>query len=279
MELLQLRYFCDAAKQENFSKTARKYTVPPSNISQTIRRLETELGTPLFTRNTNKVTLNRKGEVFYKKISKALELIDDAEAELCDNGETGNISISVNTNRRIVLEAIEAFRKKFPDVNIKTAYFGNLETEEYNIIVDSENTSLSGYRKEILFSEDIALAVNRESRFATLENINVEDLRDEPFISLDSKASMCKVTKDICRAHGFEPRIAPQSDDPAFVRKCVELGLGIAFAPMMSWKGQLSENVVTKPLGYKREIYIYINESIHLPLCAKNFIDLLFSML
>lgn len=48
MELLQLKYFCDAAETENFSKTAKKYLVPTSNISQSIKRLERELGVELF---------------------------------------------------------------------------------------------------------------------------------------------------------------------------------------------------------------------------------------
>ena len=48
MELLQLTYFCDAARSENFSQTARKFFVPPSNISQSIGRLEKELGCALF---------------------------------------------------------------------------------------------------------------------------------------------------------------------------------------------------------------------------------------
>jgi len=50
MELLQLTYFCDAAVTQNFSKTAQKYNVPPSNISQSIKRLERELSAPLFDR-------------------------------------------------------------------------------------------------------------------------------------------------------------------------------------------------------------------------------------
>jgi len=61
MELLQLRYFCDAAQTENFSQTAREYQVPTSNISQTIKRLESELGTELFHRRKNHIFLNEQG--------------------------------------------------------------------------------------------------------------------------------------------------------------------------------------------------------------------------
>ena len=55
MELLQLKYFCDAAETENFSKTAEKYLVPTSNISQSIKRLEKELDTELFEHRANRI--------------------------------------------------------------------------------------------------------------------------------------------------------------------------------------------------------------------------------
>ena len=42
MELLQLRYFCHAAETESFTVTAKHFCVPPSDISQSIKRLEKE---------------------------------------------------------------------------------------------------------------------------------------------------------------------------------------------------------------------------------------------
>lgn len=44
MELLQLTYLFDAAETESFSRTAQRFTAPSSNISQSVKRLETELG-------------------------------------------------------------------------------------------------------------------------------------------------------------------------------------------------------------------------------------------
>jgi len=275
MELLQLRYFCDTAKSLNISKTARKYTVPPSNVSQSIKRLEKEIGYPLFIHQANKISLNDPGKIFYKKVSKALSLIDEAAEERIDDGTRGSISISVNSNRRIVMETIEEFKKQYPAVNIKTAYFGNLEEEEYTFIIDSGKQAIKGYRKEIICSEEIALAVNRENPLAKREKIEISELSGEAFISMNAKSSMYKLTKDICRKNGFEPKIALQSDDPAFIRKCVELGLGIALAPMLSWKGQFPDSVILRPLGISRDINVYINEKSRFPLCASNFLSVL----
>ena len=96
MELLQLTYFCDAAETENFSQTAKTYRVPTSNISQSIHRLETELGVLLFDRLANRVSLNDNGRFFYTNIKSALTMIGDAKNKLCDIDEiSGEIKILV----------------------------------------------------------------------------------------------------------------------------------------------------------------------------------------
>lgn len=54
MELLQLKYFKDAAELENFSKTAKKNMVPQPSISYAIKKLEDELDVPLLTQTVVK---------------------------------------------------------------------------------------------------------------------------------------------------------------------------------------------------------------------------------
>ena len=65
MEFLQLRYFCEAAKCENFSSIAKKYGVPTSAVSHSRRRLEKEFGCDLFDRSANRIKLNDKCQ-FYR---------------------------------------------------------------------------------------------------------------------------------------------------------------------------------------------------------------------
>lgn len=79
MEILQLKYFCDAAQTQNFSKTAKKFLVPPSNISQTIKRLEKEVETTLFERHANKIKLNDAGLLFYKNAKTALNILENTK--------------------------------------------------------------------------------------------------------------------------------------------------------------------------------------------------------
>ena len=68
VELLQLRYFYESAKTESFAATAQKFMVPASSVSASVKRLETELGTELFHRTSNRIVLNEKGNSFAKAL-------------------------------------------------------------------------------------------------------------------------------------------------------------------------------------------------------------------
>ena len=119
MELLQFRYFCDAAITENFSVTAKRFDVPPSAVSQSIRRLEDEIGAKLFTRQKNSLSLNKNGEKFYKRISEALKEIDKAVSDVKEIEEIRTISICINAHRALVSRALAKFQKLYPKVDIR----------------------------------------------------------------------------------------------------------------------------------------------------------------
>lgn len=257
MEFLQLKYFCDAAKTENFSKTAKKYAVPPSNISQSIRRLETELGCELFARTANRVTLSPEGRLFFEKAEAALGLLEEGRKSISEQGAGGSVSVCINTNRRIVMQAVERFRQKYPDVAILTRFFCNANEEGFDLVVSQPNEHLKDGVIHRLCEEEIAIALKKDAPFAS----GISDLSDcsaVPFIASGSAAHHFYMTHALCEKAGFQPNIAIQSDDPFYIRKCVELGLGITLAPTLSWKGLFSDNVVLIPVcGETRSTFLY----------------------
>lgn len=260
MEILQLKYFCDAAQSENFSKTAKKYNVPPSNISQSIKRLEAELKTKLFNRKSNSLTLNSDGKVFYTKISRALKLIENAKAEILDTEDKGTLKLCILTNRTIVMKTIEEFTKKYPDIIIMTSY-NQADDEEYDIVISASDFEEKSKNREVIISEEFCLAVNRKNPVSKKENIMPEDIKNENFVSMNKESSMYTTMQKICGQMNFSPNVIMQSPDPAFIRKCVELNLGITFFPTISWGGLFSENVAIKKLGgFYRTTYAYKSE-------------------
>lgn len=273
MEFLQLKYFCHAAESENFSKTAETFGVPPSCISQSIKRLEKELSVQLFTRSANKITLNDRGTEFYQKISEGLNIINNAATAVSDDGQKGDLQICINSNRRIVMQAVENFKKLFPNVNITTKYLTYDFSDKFDIIIDSENDSLSGFNKRLLLTEPLCVAVSKNNPLTKTPFFNMSALADQPFISTNNQSALYAITKQICSKFGFDPNIAVVSDDPFYIRQYVELGLAVTVAPMYSWLGQFSENIKFYPLeNCFRNTFIYTTQKKYIPICAKNFI-------
>ena len=276
MEFLQLKYFCDAAQTENFSKTAKKYNVPPSNISQSIKRLERELDVKLFDRRSNCLVLNEKGKNFYTKVSEALKIIDNAKSEAADTNDKGVLKICIMTNRLTVTKTIEKFAKKYPEVVIFTSYNLSEDFEDFDIIISDENLRADNTEKEMIVSEEISLAVNTENPLSHKDKITGKDLLNENFISMSEESSLFAITKKICDSMDFQPNIVMQSPDPVFVRKCVDLNLGITFAPAISWQGQFSDKVILKKLdGFYRTTYAYKNKNKFNKKSAINFLEML----
>lgn len=275
MELLQLKYFCDAAVSENFSATAQKFMVPPSAVSQSIKRLERELSVPLFTRRANRVSLSEQGIAFYEKVGQALALLEDAKRQLSDDGARGRIKLSIFINRRIVMQTVEKFSRLYPEVDIVTKYNALPAQEDFDLIV-ADTLPDCGYQKEALIDEEILLAMHREHPLASVGGIGAESLAQAPFVTTNQGSSLHGITQEVCRRLGFSPRIVICSDDPYYIRKCVDLGLGVSLIPARSWQGQFSENVVTRRVGaYRRTTYAYRNGQTYFPKCAARFLEML----
>lgn len=276
MEILQLRYFCSAAETENFSATANRYRVPPSDISQSIKRLENELDIPLFERSANRVRLSDRGREFYVKINRVLQLLDTAVQDITTTGAGGQLRILIGSNRRITMQAVERFRNEYPSVDIVAQHSSTALSEDFDLIVTAEHIDAKEFERTRILSEELCLAVRRDNPIASLPHLSAEDLEPQAFISMSAGAPLYTITKEICADMGFTPHIAIQSDDPFYIRKCVEMGLGVAVVPEMSWRGQFSSDTVLRRLnGQKRDTYVYRRKNKILLSSTESFIRIL----
>jgi DNA-binding transcriptional LysR family regulator len=82
VELTHLRYFFHVATTRSFAAGARLSCVTPPAMSKAIRKLEEELGVPLFERTTRKVKLTADGEVLLDRCRQILARVDAIPHEL-----------------------------------------------------------------------------------------------------------------------------------------------------------------------------------------------------
>ena len=260
MDLLQLTYFCDAAETQNFSQTARKFRVPPSGISQSVKRLENELGTALFERKNNKIALNREGERFYAKVKQSLFLLESAVCEARDNTfwREEELRLLVCTNRQLVARVIGEFKKTNPQISFVIRHKIDEEDPAYDLVISDDLSFCKDYDPELLLSERILLAMSQEHSLANEETILTERLSEEGFIFMDEGSSLYRHAREICHDLCFEPRVILQTDDPSLIRKYVSLNFGISLVPEFSWKNLYDDSVTLRSVGdYRRQTYLF----------------------
>lgn len=264
MELLQLRYFLDSAENENFSKTAEKYMVSASSVSIAIKKLESELGCALFDRCSNKISLNDNGRLFHKSIKNALTEIDSATQALVEfpKSKSGDIFILIRSERRVIGEQLLKFKEQYPNVILHLSHdFNTKDFEKYDIIIDEQSDSYKGFERTPLLIEKLYFVANKSNPISN-KKLTLSELCDQPFISMCEGSSLKRLTLEYCQKAGFNPNIVIESDDPFYIRNYLELNLGIALIPEISWKGQLSKNIVfLDVVDFKQSRITYVYQS------------------
>jgi DNA-binding transcriptional LysR family regulator len=123
MELTQLEFFMMVVEQGSFSKAAiRVYRTQPA-VSIAIRRLEEEIGAPLFDRSQKTPTLTDAGELVYDYARRILALRDQAKDVVSElrSLERGRVRIGANesTSLYILPHIILEYRERHPNVKVE----------------------------------------------------------------------------------------------------------------------------------------------------------------
>lgn len=258
MEFLQLTYFCSAAETENFARTAQLFQVPPASISQSIKRLENELGSTLFDRSANNVKLNERGKIYYQLVKASLSSLDDAKKAINTLNEIkGHIKLLVATNRALVNEAVKFICSKYKGV---TFYIENsdekavIDSDDYDLIITDnfpflrDDRRLSRYHSVNLISEKLLLAVHKDNPLSTDENPTIADLLFERIVTLSDQSGLYYLTRHACNRNGFSPNLIVRNDDPSYIVDYIEENIGVSLVPEFDWRDSFSENVCLKEI-------------------------------
>jgi DNA-binding transcriptional LysR family regulator len=127
LDLESLRCFVHAAAQLSFRVAAKACALSPAAFGDRIKRLEQELGSPLFSRTTRKVTLTAAGERLLPQARRCLD-----EAERCraavSSDERAPYELLLGTRFELglswVVPALGQLEKKRPERRLHL-YFGD----------------------------------------------------------------------------------------------------------------------------------------------------------
>ena len=228
MELLQLRYFFESAKNESFSQTAEKHWVPASSVSASVKRLEKELGCQLFDRESNRIVLNENGRKFQRALGVLLEGLEDAVEDLkTPMDANATIKLLILTLRERVTDAIIEYQRLHPNICFHATFStGEGDISSYDLIIDHDHALYPEFESRELCSFSLAFKAPKNSPLVG-RTLTMKDLRNESFLTMDAESELNSVLQEGCKNADFYPNIVIRTNDSQCYKRCSQAGLGI----------------------------------------------------
>lgn len=247
MELLQLHYFQTVARLEHMTKAAEELNIAQPSLSKTISRLEEDLGVSLFERQNRQIKLNRFGKLFLNRVERVFMEINEGRREIMEkvNLDEHTISMAVSIPR-VLPDLIGSFLKDNPQVRFQQFVHSmsttkrQLKNGEIDFCISSIPLEDEDIVWEPLMTEEIFLIVPPGHRLEGRDEIELKEVRNELFISMNTGYGLRNLTDEFCLRAGFSPTISFEGDEPGVIGDLVRQGLGIAFIPAISWMNRRS---------------------------------------
>lgn len=281
------KVFYHVAKTLSFSEAAASLFISQSAVSQSIKVLETNLSQTLFIRSTKKVALTKEGELLYKHIEPAINLISRGENQLLEAAALGESQLRLGASdticRYYLVPFLDDFHRRYPDIHIKVTNGTSfqcakmLEANEVDIIItNSPNSALvnSMYIEPILEFQDVFIG-NNDFYPIKEKPYSLEELSDFPILMLTKHSTTSEFLHNLFLQHSLDlvPAIELSSND--LLIDLAKIGLGIAFIPDFCLKKDQTELVTMKireTLPGRKLVAAY-NGNIPLSSAAKYFIE------
>lgn len=123
MDLRGLHYFSVVAEELNFTRAAQRLCMSQPPLSNQIKALEEELGTPLFLRGGRMLQLTEAGKVLYRRASQLLDLAERTQEEVSSlaMGLSGTLCLGSVAGLAPFLAArwLAGFREEYPLVRFE----------------------------------------------------------------------------------------------------------------------------------------------------------------
>ncbi|MGC5327538.1 LysR family transcriptional regulator [Brevibacillus sp. SYSU BS000544] len=258
MEWQQLEYFQTLASLQHVTRAAESLSLSQPALSRSIARLEEELGVPLFDRIGRTIQLNRYGQLFLKRVNRILNEFDESKKELHDliHPDHGEVAIGFlhTLGTTLIPDLIGAFRTHSPNISFELtqnhsySLLEHLDAGELDLCLVAEPTEMKlPIQWTPLWSEEIFVIVPHGHPLANAENVTLEEIASEPFISLKKGYAMRMTTDRLFTQMGINPNITFEGEEAATVAGLVAAGLGVSLLPHL--RGLDESKIVQIPVS------------------------------
>jgi DNA-binding transcriptional LysR family regulator len=267
MEMHQVRYFLAVARTLNFTRAADECNVAQPSLTRAIKQLEAELGGDLFRRERPAAQLTELGSRMHPLLKQCYEAAVGARslASAFRSGEVGalRIALTESVDLSLLVPFLNQIKRQFNRLEFRFLRGSGREVAEMLKKGEAElgiasELDLAWERLDVwpLFTEDFQLVFSRRHRLADRDNIELEDLRSEQWLS----RSYCEHGERLSatlREHGLDVDHGHEVWSERDLVELVEAGIGVAIIPDTSPVPQTLKRTAVDGLDARRTIHLY----------------------
>jgi LysR family hydrogen peroxide-inducible transcriptional activator len=259
MEIHQLRYFVAVAEEGSFSRAAAKVRVAQPSLSQQIRKLEAEVGQPLFDRLPRSVVLTEAGRCLLEYARQILASIGDARrcVDELKGKIAGDVAVgAIPTIAPYVLpELVVTFQQHYPDVtlhiveDVTAGIVRRIEAGELDVALASTCQKSPSLGVEPVGAEPLLALVPAAHSLARQSVITFDDLKSQRFLLLHEMHCLSQQVHHQLESRRLHPEIALAGSQLSTIANMVAAGIGVSIVPQMMVRHHATPGCVTLPFA------------------------------
>lgn len=233
MNMKQALYFKTIAQYGTITAAAKQLYISQPSLSQTLRQIEDEVGTPLFDRSTSPFHLTYAGERYLKAVEAMLDietrLKEEIESIRRDDGGRLRLGISVTRAMQVLPDVIPIFTKAYPNVTIElteaasASLEGLLQKGQIDLALAALEANEANIAYELIEKESIGILAGKDSQLAQLvpsgTPISLKMVEKEAFVSLDTSHSSRIIQDRLFRRYNIRPKILLETSSLEVARR------------------------------------------------------------
>ncbi|MFZ0734156.1 MAG: LysR family transcriptional regulator [Candidatus Sulfotelmatobacter sp.] len=285
MELSQLEVFLAVARERRFSRAAEKLFRTQSAVSQTIRKLEDELGEALFDRSSREGVLTDAGKVLYEYAEKLINLRSEASESLAELKELQKGKLVVAANELTVLyllPVLAEFRRLHPMIRItvERALGSRIPDEVLSYSVEFGVLSYAPQEPSlhsiVIFSDQLVFVVPPTHPLASAPQVSIRQLGAESFVAHIVSSPYREKVIQMFKNHKTPLHMDLELPTLQAIKRYVAMGSGVAFVPEISVQAEIARgelvSIPVRELQLKRKLRLIYRKDASLSHAARAFL-------
>lgn len=253
MDTRQLKTLVAIAEHGTFARAAEFVHITPSAVSQQILTLETEVGVPLFNRETRPPSLNLQGLHLLESARKILRMVHETQSVIDGKRLTGTLTIgSVRTSTIGLLPlAISSLREIYPELLIKlkvgmsNSLISDVLANRLDIAIVAEHISIPrSLRWTPFIREPLVVIAPPGTPPASAREL----LETQPFVRFCANVPLANLIGAELSRLNIKIQDTAEIDAVSTIVECVAAGLGVGIVPDIAQR-HVKANLVTAPFG------------------------------